>query len=314
MSKHILLTGATGFVGQRLLPQLLSNDYRVVAAVRKQQPFDARVQQVVVPDFSSDSAWEGVPGNIDTIIHVAARAHVMSESSDDPERAFKDANVAPTEALAQWAIKNGVKRFIFISTIKVNGEGGSQCVPYSAQDEPQPQDAYARSKWSAEQRLTDLLSKTNTEWTIIRPPLLYGPGVKGNFRSMLKIAQVKVPLPLGSLHNKRSLMYVDNLVDLILTCVVHPQARNQTFLAADGEDVSTTELLRRIRLAMGASPWLIPLPPFIFHWLGVLTGKQSVVNRLCGSLCIDVSEVVQRLDWKPPYSLDQGLRATLSHL
>jgi len=248
--------------------------------------------------------------NQDVVVHCAARVHVMNETAADPLVEFRKVNVMGTLNLAIAAAKNGVKRFIFISSIKVNGESTLPGHPFTADDVPAPCDPYGISKMEAEQGLRRLSEETGMEVVIIRPVLIYGPGVKSNFRSMMAWLVRGVPLPLGSIRNKRSLVSLENLVDLIATCINHPHAANQTFLVSDGEDVSTPELLTRMAQALDKSARLIPVPSSVLFYGAALVGRSAVAHRLCGSLQVDIGKTCSLLQWKPPYGVDEALAKT----
>ena len=304
----LLLTGATGFVGQRLAEQLLQIPaYKLTCAIRRettQLPKHCLMQ--VALDTNAD--WAAALNEQDVVIHLAARAHIMKDEVADPLAEYRRVNVAATLNLAHQAAAAGVKRFIFISTIKVNGEQSPQNQPFTAEDIPTPVDAYALSKYEAEQGLQQIGQATGMEVVIIRPPLVYGPGAKGNFASMTKLVTKGLPLPLASVQNKRSLIALDNLIDLIITCIAHPAAANQVFLAADGEDLSTADLLRRLGHAMHKSARLLPVPPSLLLSGATLLGKPSLAQRLLGSLQVDTTKTQQLLGWKPPLSVDEGLK------
>lgn len=311
MQKPILLiTGATGFVGGSLVERLrLASRFRLSLAVRKSLSnkfADTEIHQV--SSITAHTCWTGVVDEVDTVIHCAARAHVMNDQSADPLSVFREINVDGTLNLARQAAQQGVRRFIFISTIKVNGETTVNGKAFRADDEPAPEDAYGLSKLEAEQGLTQLAASTGMEVVIIRPPLVYGGGVQGNFASMVKLVEKRLPLPLGAIHNKRSLVGIDNLVDLIIRCIDHPAAANQVFLAADGEDISTTELLRGVGKAMSKPARLIPVPTGVLQFGATLLGRKAMAQRLLGSLQVDISKTCELLDWKPPYSVEEGLR------
>ena len=308
----VLLTGATGFVGRKLLTRLLDEKHAVAAAVRKSTvELDKRAIQVVVPGLTAQTEWTSLAGQ-DVVIHSAARVHVMDEQSADPLAEFRKVNVEGSLRLARQAADAGVKRFIFISSIKVNGEGTAPGKPFTAFDEPAPQDPYGVSKMEAEVGLRQVAEKTGMQVVIIRPVLVYGPGVKANFRSMMNWMNKGVPLPLGAIHNKRSLVSLDNLVDLIVTCVDHLAAANQTFLVSDGEDLSTSDMLRRMARALGKPARLLPVPAAVLRGGAALLGKGAVAQRLCGSLQVDIRHTCETLNWAPPVSVDEGFRAAAS--
>lgn len=310
MQKPILLiTGATGFVGGSLVERLrLANRFRLSLAVRNLSNEFADTEIHQVSSITAHTCWAGVLDEIDTVIHCAARAHVMNDQSADPLSIFREINVDGTLNLARQAAQQGVRRFIFISTIKVNGEATVNGKAFRADDKPAPEDAYGLSKLEAEQGLTQLAANTGMEVVIIRPPLVYGGGGKGNFASMVKLVEKRFPLPLGAIHNKRSLIGIDNLVDLIIRCIDHPAAANQVFLAADGEDISTTGLLRGVGKAMSRPARLIPVPAGMLQFGATLLGRKAMAQRLVGSLQVDISKTCELLDWKPPYSVEEGLR------
>jgi UDP-glucose 4-epimerase len=252
--------------------------------------------------------WSTALNGVSVVVHCAARVHVMRDTSVDPLEEFRRVNVQGTLNLARQAAAAGVRRFVFVSSIKVNGEATQPGCPFTADDILAPLDPYGVSKMEAEQALREIVRQTGMEVVIIRPPLVYGPGVKANFAAMMRWLQRGVPLPLGAIHNQRSLVALDNLVDLIMTCIKHPAAANQTFLVSDGEDASTTELLRRMGQAMGHPARLLPVPA---SWLKLAAGlidKRDVAQRLCGSLQVDISKTRELLGWVPPVSLDEGLR------
>jgi len=311
---RIVLTGASGFVGRRMLGDLLEAKHHVTAVLRRRfDGVDPRASLRFLDDFAGSKDWEALLHGEDVIVHCAARVHVMHDTSADPLVEFRKANVDGTLNLARQAAAAGIRRFIFISSIKVNGEGTTDRKPYFADDQPVPADPYGISKMEAEQGLRSLAAKTGMEVVIIRPTLVYGPGVKANFLSMMRWLHKGVPLPFGAIHNRRSLVALDNLVDLILTCISHPSAANQTFLASDGEDLSTSQLLRRMGQALGKPARLLPVPAWILESSATLLGRTAVAQRLCGSLQVDISKTRELLNWSPPISVDEALRRTAEH-
>jgi nucleoside-diphosphate-sugar epimerase len=307
---NVLVTGANGFVGHAVL--IRANTMRgltAVGSVRGATKVAGTGEPLLaVGDLLAQTDWTGPLAGVQTVIHTAARVHVMSEITDDPLTEFRRINVQGTHNLAQQAAAAGVRRFLFISSIKVNGEGTKTDASFSADDSPAPLDHYGVSKMEAEKGLREIAAKTGMEVVIIRPPLVYGPGVKANFQAMMRWLSRGVPLPLGAINNKRSLVALDNLVDLIVTCIDHPAAANQTFLVSDGEDLSTTQLLRRMGQAMGKPVRLIPVPPALLKAGAALVGKPELAQRLCGSLQVDISKTRMLLGWSPPISVDEGLR------
>lgn len=306
--KKIFVTGANGFVGSALVEQLASiKNYQVVAPVRREF---AELAAGVVPIYvEADYLISGeLPlTGVDVVVHCAARVHVMSETTRDPLREFRKINVEGTLRLAEQAALAGVKRFVFISSVKVNGELTTLGKPFTADDEPAPSDPYGISKMEAEQQLRLLGLRTGLEIVIIRPVLVYGPGVRANFRSLMSWVNKGYPLPLGAVRNKRSLVSLGNLVDLIVTCLEHPGAANQTFMVSDDDDMSTTELLVRMSTALGRRPYLVPVPMSVLLMGTALLGRRAVGMRLCGSLQVDISKTQDLLDWNPPLSVEHAL-------
>ena len=312
--KRVYLTGASGFVGAGLLSRLCNELFTCTIAVRSPLqglPTAVRVETIASLTDEVD-LHEGLAGQ-DVVIHCAGRAHVMHEQATDPLVEFRAVNLHGTLNLARQAAAAGVKRFIFLSSIKVNGEATQPGQPYSAEDMPAPQDPYGISKLEAEQALHTLAAETGMEVVIIRPVLIYGPGVKANFHRMMSWLAKGVPLPLGAIHNRRSLVALDNLVDLIVTCIDHPAAANQVFLVSDDEDLSTSQLLSRMTQALGKPKRLLPLPTWILTTIAAVLGKQEVAQRLCGSLQVDISKTKSLLGWTPPVSVNNALEKTAKY-
>lgn len=311
---RILLTGATGFVGGAVATRLESDAvHSLLLAMRSPSLLSVfpspSFETIVVPDLSSTTDWTSALEGRDVVIHSAARAHVMNDKAEDSLRAFREVNTEGTLALARQAAEAGVKRFIFISSIKVNGEGTPEGCPYTAFDAPAPVDPYGISKHEAEEGLKVITAESGMEVVIIRSVLVYGPGVKANFRTMMNWLTKGVPLPLGAIDNKRSLVALDNLVDLIVTCIDHPAAANQTFLVSDGEDLSVTQLLRRLGKALDTPVRLVPVPVWVLNTAAAVLGKRDVAQRLCGGLQVDIRHTCETLSWAPPVSVDEGLSA-----
>ena len=308
----ILVTGATGFVGNALVRRLAADPActGVVAAVRrKSESQPEEVRQVQAGDLLPTSDWGLALHGVEAVVHCAARVHVMQDDATDPLHAYCEVNVNGTLNLASQAAQAGVRRFVFVSSIKVNGEFTEVGKSFTADDVPAPGDPYGASKHEAEQLLRQIAAETGMEVVIIRPPLVYGPGVKANFKSMMRWLARGVPLPLAAVtENRRSLVALDNLVDLIVTCLNHPAAANQTFLVSDGEDLSTAQLLKRMGSAMGHPARLFYLPPALLQLGATVLNKPGIYQRLCGSLQLDITKTRQLLDWTPPVSVDEGLR------
>ena len=307
----ILVTGATGFVGSALI-QRLSDDGMTCRAALRRTPdaLPENVDRVLVGDLDESTDWSEALRDRDVVVHAAARVHVMQDNVEDPLEAFRKVNLRGSVNLARQAAEAGVKRFVFVSSIKVNGGQTAPGQPFHADDVPAPLDPYGVSKMETEQALFALAEETGMEVVAIRPPLVYGPGVKANFATMMRWLARGVPLPFGRVDNRRSLVALDNLVDLIVTCLVHPGAANQVFLVSDGEDLSTAELLTRLSIAMDSPARLMPIPVAALKVGAWLVGRQPVAQRLLGSLQVDISKTRERLDWVPPVSVDEGFRRT----
>lgn len=309
ISASVLLTGSNGFLGKAVYKNLRAQGLEIVCASRNSvnQP-DTR--HVPISDIHANTDWTYALVNVGVVIHTAARVHIMNDSSANPLAEFRRVNVDGTLNLARQAVAAGVHRFVFISSIKVNGEQTALSKPFTENDIPAPQDPYGVSKLEAEQGLQLLAQQTGMEVVVIRPPLVYGAGVKANFASMIHWVYRGVPLPLGAIKNKRSFVYIENLVSLIVHCINHPKAANQIFLASDDQDVSTTELLRACAGALDVRSRLLPVPQGLLVAMASAIGKKNVAQRLCGSLQLDISKSKQLLGWTPPYSLQQGLDET----
>lgn len=321
MTLRILITGASGFVGQAVCVQAVRRGFAVRGALRKLGELSDSVGSVVVGEINGATGWGLALRGVDVVIHLAARVHVMMDASADPLAEFLKVNLHGTVNLAEQAARAGVRRLVYVSSIKVNGEstlspspsparGGGEQNIFIETDVPDPQDPYGVSKWEAELALQRIAQETGLEVVIVRPPLVYGPGVKGNFAQMLKVLAKGIPLPLASVHNLRSLVYVGNLVDALIVCATHPAAAEQTYLVSDGEDISTPDLLRQLGAAMGHPARLFPCSPALLNLAGRLTGKAEQVERLLGSLRVDSGKIRRELGWRPPYTLWEGLQNT----
>jgi nucleoside-diphosphate-sugar epimerase len=307
---RVLVTGANGFVGSALCPYLAALGHTVIPAVRRQSGITS---EVVVHGAES---WKAALKGCDSVIHLAARAHVMQDQEQDHLQAFRASNVDTTIDLAKLAVEAGVRRFVFMSTIKVNGEETASGCSFSPDDPVAPKDPYAISKWEAEQGLLEIAQRTGLEVVIIRPPLVYGPGVKGNFSSLIKWVKNGVPLPFGAIHNRRSMIGVGNLVNFTALCAdidESPNAKGQVFLVSDGKDVSTAELLRKVAKAFRCNSRLFRVPEGLMRVAARWMGKASSADRLFGSLVVDDSKARQMLGWHPQLSMDEQLQKMAQH-
>nr|WP_315482499.1 SDR family oxidoreductase [uncultured Undibacterium sp.] len=313
MNNKILITGATGFVGSHLLQMALAQNRQVICPVRAQNSAaDAWVSHISGIDSKTD--WQTHLTNVNTVIHCAARVHVMNDTAADPLLAFREVNLYGSLRLAEQAAAAGVSQFIYLSSIKVNGEVTPDGNAFTEDDTPQASDPYGISKQEAETALLELGRRTGMAITIIRPPLVYGKGVAANFLSLLIWVKKQFPLPLASIHNQRSFVFVKNLCDFILHCVQNPQAFNQIFLISDGKDLSTTELLQEAAKALEVPSHLLPCPVSVIRFGARLLGKSNIADRLCQSLRVDSSKAREQMRWMPPYTVQQGLRESAAML
>jgi nucleoside-diphosphate-sugar epimerase len=305
-----LITGANGFVGKALCVELHRRAQFVRAAMRTVNATVKDVEAVAVGEINSETNWLDALRGVDAVIHLAARVHVMKDTAVDPMAEFLKVNLYGTSNLAQQAARAGVKRLVYVSSVKVNGEKTTRSQAFTESDEPNPQDPYAISKWRAEQDLQRISQETGLEVVIIRPPLVYGPGVKGNFISLLAAIDQGIPLPLAGANNLRSLVYVENLADALIACATHTAAAGQTYLVSDGDDVSTAMLVEKIAKALGRKSRVFYFPPTLLRAMAAVLGRKERVDRLFGSLRINDEKIRRELAWSPPFTLEQGLRAT----
>lgn len=312
--KSVLVTGANGFIGKELSRDLVDNGYSVRALVRSGKEASTPSENLtwyVTGDLANQNDFSMLDG-VDAIVHLAGRAHVLRETAADPLTEFRRVNVLATKILAKEAADHGVRRFVFISSIGVNGNA-TFGQAFTELSQLSPHNPYAISKWEAELELMRVARETNLEVVILRPPLVYGPGVKANFQRLMHAVERGWPLPFGAIQNKRSLLYLGNLIDAIRMCIEHPDASGQTFLLDDGEPISTPELISALARAMGREARLVDVPLGMLKLLGALFGKQSAVAQLTGSLCVDSTAIRSRLGWAPPFSMESGLAATVPH-
>lgn len=317
--ERVLVTGANGFVGKAACHILLKNEYAVRGAVRSYESIKYLpdgVEPCVIGEIGPDTDWEKALNDVDAIVHLAGRAHVMKETVADSFAEYYRINTLGTEHLARIALKCGVSRFIYISSIKVNGEytkpdsnGKMRC--FFEESIPDPQDYYAISKWKAEEVLHKIKEESGLEIVILRPPLIYGPGVKANFLYLLKMVELGMLFPFGSVKNIRSFIYLGNFIDIISRCITDPAAAGQTFLVSDGQDVSTPDLIRKIGQATGCKSVLVPFPVGALKFLGKVSGRTREIERLTNSLCVDNRKIRKILNWNPPYTLEQGIKLTV---
>ena len=313
----ICITGANGFVGQALSDSLISNGHTLAKVVRQSVDDSA----YSIGDINSKNDWRTALQGCAAVVHLAARVHVLRDSAENPFAAFREVNVNGTLNLARQAAALGVRRFVFLSSIKVNGEAttashfGSinnvkrDC--FCEKDAPSPEGAYAISKLEAEQGLAEIAEQTGLEVVILRPPLVYGPGVGANFLRLMQLVEQEVPLPLGRVENRRSLLYLGNLLDAIRVSLVHPEAAGKLFVLSDGEDVSTPELINKLAAAMGRRARLLPLPVDLIRFGARVIGKKDEISRLLDSLVVDSSRIRKELDWHPPFTLGEGIAQTV---
>lgn len=309
----VLVTGVTGFIGGAFLAKTSADcHFSLRAALRTNVPLPTPgIECVRVQGLTATADWSKALQGCDAVVHAAARVHIMHDASSDPLAAFRMINVQGTLKLARQAAAARVKRFIFISSIKVNGESTPSGHSFTADDPPAPLDPYGVSKYEAENVLREVMKKTGMEVVIVRPPLVYGPGVKANFFKLLQLIDKRVPLPLGSVNNRRSMVSLTNLVSAITLCIEHPKAGGETFLVSDGEDLSTPELINKLASAMGRKALLLPIPPTLLKNMFSLAGKGAECKRLTDSLCVDSSKLHNILDWRPPATVDQGIQETV---
>lgn len=302
---RILVTGGTGFVGRPLVARLIQESYSVVIATRQSSSSVTNVDIFPIQCCDQTTDWRVGLQGVDTVIHLASRVHVMNDSSLNPLDEFRKVNVEGSIALAKQAIQAGVKRFIYMSSIGVNGDHSIK--PFCADDVPNPSEPYALSKYEAELALKKLVSESGMQLVIIRPPLVYGADAPGNFGKLVRLIGKGYPLPLGAVNNSRSLVSINNLVSLIVVCIKHPLAANQTFLVSDDEDLSTTSLLRLVGKVVGVPSKLIPVPMVLIELAAKILKKEKLVQKVCGTLQVDISKTKKMLDWKPIESVNVGL-------
>lgn len=309
---RVLVTGASGFVGRALVSDLLAAGFDVTAALRGAAPpsWPDAIRTVNVGEIHGTTDWRAALDGVDLVAHLAGIAHTTIGDDVAIVARYRAVNVEGTAALAAAAVRAGVKRLLFLSSIKVNGEMTRADRPFTATDAPAPQDIYGRSKWQAEQALAATARASGMEFAVIRSPLVYGPGVRGNVRSLLRLCDTPLPLPFGAIDNRRSLIARANLTSAIIAALRHPAAANETFLVRDGDDLSTADLVRQLRRALKRSPRLVPIPPSLIATVARLAGRSTMADRLIGSLCVDDDKIRDRLDWRPPVLTADALAET----
>ncbi|MGY3568465.1 UDP-glucose 4-epimerase family protein [Vibrio paucivorans] len=307
----LLVTGSSGFIGSSVCTTAIERGWSVKAVVRQSHP-SIHLPNIFIAECSESMDWSGAFSGVDCVVHCAARVHQMNETAQEAEVGYRDVNVNGTLNLARQAVMGGVKRFVFISSIKVNGEFTEFGSTFTNEVLSPPKDPYGLSKYQAEIGLKQIARDTGLEVVIIRPPLVYGQGVKANFLNLIKFVERGWQVPFGAIDNRRSLVYLDNIVDLILLCCEHPRAIGETFLVSDGQDVSTTDLIRFTAKAMGKRPLLIPIPMSWMVFAAKVIGKPQISQRICGSLQVDISHTCQTLNWSPPTSMEEGINKTIA--
>jgi nucleoside-diphosphate-sugar epimerase len=310
---RVLVTGANGFVGGTVCSALASADLAVRAAVRSPDRLPARSfagEVVSIGRIGPDTGWSPALDGVEAVVHLAGRVHVLKETFEDPRAEFHKINVLGTEHLAREAAEAGVRRLVYVSTVGVNGRSTPRTRPFTEEDEPAPHNPYALSKWEAERALQRVASETGLEVAILRPPLVYGPRVKANFLRLMRLVDRGLPLPLGAVDNRRSLVYVGNLADAVLACLDRREAVGETFLVSDGEDLSTPEMLNKIGSSLNRPVRLLPVPPGLLRTAGRVAGASSTVEPLLDSLAVDSGKIRRVLGWQPPYAVEEGLLRT----
>lgn len=310
--KRVLITGCSGFIGRALSLQCIADGWTVRGNVRSpegQRRLPSGVEAAVVSDLSPETDWSSALKDIDAVVHLAARVHNLKETAADPIAEYYRTNIAGTARLARAAAEAGVKRFVFLSSIKVNGEGRE--IPYTEEDPESPQDPYAVSKLEAERALQEVAARSGLETVTLRPPLVYGPEVKANFLRLIRMVERRLPLPFASVQNRRSMIFVGNLASAIRACLRIPGAAGKTYLVADGESISTPRLIQEIGTCLGVEPRLFPMPLWVLQAVAALSGKRQDAARLIGSLIVDPSKISRDLKWKPEVPLAEGLKLTI---
>lgn len=309
---NMLLTGATGLVGRATVPALAAAGHTVRAAVRARCDTPAAASQAVVGEIGPDTAWDTALASIDVVVHLAARVHQMNDAAEDPLAEYRRVNTFGTERLARDAARCGVRRLVFVSSAKVGADSTTAGSVLDERLPPRPQGPYAQSKWEAEQVLQRVAQETGLEVVILRPPLVYGPGVGANFASLIGLLRGRWPLPVGAIANRRSFIYSGNLASAILVSATHPAAAGRTYYVSDGEDMSTPRLVRHLGQALGRRPCLLPVPATLLRLAGALTGNAAAIERLVESFAVDASLIGRELGWTPPWRMEQGLAQTVA--
>ncbi len=307
---RVLVTGANGFVGTRLCRDLLASGHEVVAAVRKPDLAPPGTRPFRIEELGPRTDWSGALEGVRRVIHLAARVHVMRDDAQDPLTEHRRINTEGTRALGEAAAASGVQRFVFVSSVKVNGEATARGARFHPDTPPAPVDPYGIAKWEAERALREIEARGKLQVVVVRPPLVYGPAVRANFRALLRLCRMGVPLPFGAVDNRRSLVFVGNLSAALCTAATHPAAAGRTYFASDDADLSTGELVRRIGQAMGKTIRLLPVPTTWLRLGARALGRGDMIERLVGSLCVDAGPLRRELGWCPPFPVDSALRET----
>lgn len=313
--KRVLVTGANGFVGRHLIDMLHTNGWSVRGAVRSTEALGFLsdfVEGHVVGSIDGETDWGAALDGVDVVVHLAARVHVLNDTVANPLEAYREVNVHGTRRLLEASVAAGVRRFVFMSSVKAAGESTREGNPFTEADECRPEDEYGITKGEAERLVLAAGRDGSIETVIIRPPMVYGPGVRANFLRLMRAVEVGIPLPLGSVRNGRSMVYVNNLADAVSVCMEHPNAADEVFFVADDEVLATSGLVAELARAMDKRPRLVPVPVSLLRGMGRIVGRSGEIERLTGSLVVSTDKIKRKLDWAPPWSVSEGIDATVA--